>query len=278
MSIPGPPQSEPPRCPGHTSQVSGRTAASRAATGRCRERLPPCPSPGPAARCRPRRACRLSGRPRARRRGRCRSGRRPCARAGGRGCGGPGCGRCPARAASRRRRARARIRARRAVDVDLRAGCCGQAAVSRDVVGMVVRLEHVLDVDAEVAGDPQVLLDVELRVDNGRDASVLVTDEIRRAAEVVVGDLAEDHQWPNLTSGRTRSRAFGSHHAQRPSRRSSTGTSRRRTRSGVQQVRDAEDHAHLLGRQRSREGEREKDRDHDARRLRRSRGPSGPGR
>ena len=45
----------------------------------------------------------------------------------------------------------------------------------------------------EVAGEAQVLVDLDLRVDDGGDARVLVTDEVGRAAEVVVDELAEDH-------------------------------------------------------------------------------------
>ena len=80
-----------------------------------------------------------------------------------------------------------------AVDVDRRAGGRREPAVARDVVGVVVRLEDVLDAHAEVARQPQVLVDVELRVDHGRDARVLVADQVARAAEVVVDELAEDH-------------------------------------------------------------------------------------
>jgi hypothetical protein len=80
-----------------------------------------------------------------------------------------------------------------AVDVDRRAGRRGEPAVARDVVGVVVRLEDVVDPHAHVAREREVLLDVELRVDDRRDAHVLVADQIRRAAEVVVRDLAEDH-------------------------------------------------------------------------------------
>ena len=80
-----------------------------------------------------------------------------------------------------------------AVDVDRRAGRGGEPAVARDVVGVVVGLEHVLDAHAQVAREAQVLVDLEARVDDGRDAGVLVADQVGRAAEVVVGDLAEDH-------------------------------------------------------------------------------------
>ena len=65
--------------------------------------------------------------------------------------------------------------------------------MARDVVGVRVGLEHVLDPHAEVAGEREVLLDVELRVDDRGDAGVLVADQVGGAAEVVVGHLAEEH-------------------------------------------------------------------------------------
>ena len=46
---------------------------------------------------------------------------------------------------------------------------------------------------AHVAREREVLVDLEARVDDRRDARVLVADQVGRAAEVVVGDLAEDH-------------------------------------------------------------------------------------
>ena len=80
-----------------------------------------------------------------------------------------------------------------AVDVDRRAGRGRQPPVAGHVVGVVVRLEDVLDVDAEVAREVQVLLDLELGIDHRHDTRLLVADEVGRAPEVVVGDLAEDH-------------------------------------------------------------------------------------
>ena len=80
-----------------------------------------------------------------------------------------------------------------AVDVDGRAGGGDEAAVAGDVVGVVVGLQDVLDAHAEVAREAQVLVDVELGVDDRGDAGVLVADEVAGAAEVVVGELAEDH-------------------------------------------------------------------------------------
>ncbi len=80
-----------------------------------------------------------------------------------------------------------------AVDVDRRAGRRREPAVARHVIGVRVRLEHVLDAHAEVARERQVLLDVELGVDDRGDAGVLVADQVGRAAEVVVGHLAKQH-------------------------------------------------------------------------------------
>ena len=82
---------------------------------------------------------------------------------------------------------------RGAVDVDGRAGRGGQAAVPGHVVGVVVGLEDVLDAHAHVARQLEVLVDLEARIDHGRHAGVLVADQVGRAAEIVVGDLAEDH-------------------------------------------------------------------------------------
>ena len=72
--------------------------------------------------------------------------------------------------------------------------------VAGHVVGVVVRLEHVLDAHAQVAGEPQVLVDVQPRVDHRRHAGVLVADQVARAAEVVVGELAEDHGSPIIAT------------------------------------------------------------------------------
>ena len=80
-----------------------------------------------------------------------------------------------------------------AVDVDDGAGGRGQAPVPRDVIRVIVRLEDVLDPHAEVAGDAQVFVDVQPRIDHGGHARVLVADQVARTAEVVVDELPEDH-------------------------------------------------------------------------------------
>ena len=82
---------------------------------------------------------------------------------------------------------------RQRVDVDDRAGRGREPAVAGHVVGVVVGLEDVLDRDAQIAREPQVLADLQPRVDDRRDARVLVADQVGRAAEILVRDLAEDH-------------------------------------------------------------------------------------
>ena len=99
-----------------------------------------------------------------------------------------------------------------AVDVDRRARGGGEAPVTGDVVGVGVGLEHVLDVHARVARQPEVLVDVQSRVDDRGDAGVLVADQVAGAAEVVVGGLAEVmpgfsfHSTPRSRSERMRTR------------------------------------------------------------------------
>ncbi len=78
--------------------------------------------------------------------------------------------------------------------MDARAGRGDQPPVPGDVVGVVVRLQHVLDADAAVAGELEVLVDLEARIDDRGDAGALVTDQVGGAAEVVVGDLLEEHR------------------------------------------------------------------------------------
>jgi hypothetical protein len=62
------------------------------------------------------------------------------------------------------------MRRREPIDVDRRAGGGRQAAVPRDVVGVVVRLEHVADLDAETARELEVRLDLEAGIDDRGDA------------------------------------------------------------------------------------------------------------
>jgi len=85
-------------------------------------------------------------------------------------------------------------RAGLAVDVDGRPGGGGEATVARDMVGVVVGLEDVLDAHAHVAREFKVVVDLEARVDDGGHARLLVADQVGGAAQVVVSDLAEDHR------------------------------------------------------------------------------------
>src|SRR4051812_20133481 len=79
------------------------------------------------------------------------------------------------------------------VHVDGRAGGRREPAVPGHVVRVVGGLEDVLDVDTEEAREPQVLVDVEPRVDDRGDSGVLITDEVAGTAEVFVDQLTEDH-------------------------------------------------------------------------------------
>ena len=50
--------------------------------------------------------------------------------------------------------------------------------MSRDEVGVQMREEHVRDSKAVLSGERQVLIDVALRIDNGRRPGLLVADEV----------------------------------------------------------------------------------------------------
>ncbi len=69
--------------------------------------------------------------------------------------------------------------------------------MARDVVGVVVGLEHVLDSNPVQTGKVEVWLDVPLRVDDGGDPLADVPDEVRGAPEILVNDLPEQHRYPN---------------------------------------------------------------------------------
>jgi hypothetical protein len=96
------------------------------------------------------------------------------------------------------------------VDVDAGSGGGHQAPVTGHVIGVVVGLEDVLDVDAEVAGELQIRVYVELGVDDRRNSGVLVADQVAGAAEVLVDELPEDHLLTLRPGGRGVNRArFG---------------------------------------------------------------------
>ncbi len=86
------------------------------------------------------------------------------------------------------------VRVDQTMDVDHGAGRRSEAAMAGDVIGVVVGLEDVGDAHVQVARQLEVLLDLEARVDDGRDAGLVVADEVRGAAEVVVNYLSKDHR------------------------------------------------------------------------------------
>jgi len=68
-----------------------------------------------------------------------------------------------------------------------------KAAVSGDVIGVGVRLEHADEPDAMPDALIQIRFDRVGRIDDDRDAGMLVADEIGRTAEVVGDELLEQH-------------------------------------------------------------------------------------
>ena len=71
----------------------------------------------------------------------------------------------------------------------------------RDVVGVRVRLDRAHDADAAAVSLLEVLLDRERGIDHDRGPGVLVADEVRRAAQVLVDELREDHSALTASSG-----------------------------------------------------------------------------
>ena len=195
MSMPGPPHIEPPRWPGHSSTSAGSVSRR----SRSERKMPRAPSAFSIARSG--RATSLTNRlsPVSTAHGSLAAAgvdqrERACAPGGGRACAGRGSASAPSANSSPSSNGSCSYVGRGvAVDVDRRARGRRQAAVAGHVVGVVVGLEDVLDAQAHVAGQLEVLVDLEARVDDRGDARLLVADEVGRAAEVVVGDLAEDH-------------------------------------------------------------------------------------
>ena len=54
-----------------------------------------------------------------------------------------------------------------------------------DEVGVEVRQEDVRDAQAVLRGEREVLIDVALRIDDGRECRLLVADEIRRVRQAI---------------------------------------------------------------------------------------------
>src|SRR3954454_7035987 len=178
-SIPGPPHIEPPRWPGHTS-VSGASASRRS----CSEwKIPRAPSSLSTARSGRAMSPTNSVSPVSTAQG---SSERAVSMSANAVCSGRWPGVCSARTFSAPSpssqpssngswsysgpasewmwtgaavAATKRARAGDGMDVDGRAGGGDEAAVAGDVVSVVVGFEDVLDADAEVAGEPQVLVD-----------------------------------------------------------------------------------------------------------------------
>ena len=61
-------------------------------------------------------------------------------------------------------------------------------------VRVEVREKDVRDAEMMIRSERQVLIDVTLRIDDGRRPRVLVPDEIRRMREAIQIELFEDHR------------------------------------------------------------------------------------
>ena len=84
-------------------------------------------------------------------------------------------------------------------DVDRRSGRRLKATAPGQMIGMVVRLQDVLDLEPVLVGEREVVLDLPLRVDDSCLAAV--GDDVGRAAKIVVQDLTEEH-WKHLSRSR----------------------------------------------------------------------------
>ena len=60
-------------------------------------------------------------------------------------------------------------------------------------IGVQMRQEHVGNAEAMLVGKREVSLDVALRVDDGGDVRVRVTDQVRRMGQTVEIELLENH-------------------------------------------------------------------------------------
>ena len=77
-------------------------------------------------------------------------------------------------------------------EVDRGAGAVAELEMAGHEVGVEVREEHMADPAAEPLGVLEVLLDVPLRVDDGRLATLLIGDQIRGVGEAAEVVLLED--------------------------------------------------------------------------------------
>ena len=85
-------------------------------------------------------------------------------------------------------------RARGAVDADREAVLESEATVTRDVIGMGVRLEHAHEGDLVPSRGLEIRLDRIGWIDDDCRSRLLVADQVRSAPEVVVDELPEQHR------------------------------------------------------------------------------------
>ena len=85
------------------------------------------------------------------------------------------------------------FRLRRGAEIDRRADAIAQLEMSGDEVGVQVRQDDVRDAQPVLGGEGDVLIDVALRIDDGRGAGRLVADEVRRVRQAIEIELMQDH-------------------------------------------------------------------------------------
>ena len=78
--------------------------------------------------------------------------------------------------------------------VDRRAGTIAQLEMTRDEVGVQVGQQDVFDREAVLRRKGEVLVDIPLGIDDGRDMGELVTDQVRRVGEAPEIELLENHE------------------------------------------------------------------------------------
>jgi hypothetical protein len=85
------------------------------------------------------------------------------------------------------------FRDRAAAKADRGACPIPQLEMTSDEIRVEMREEDVRDAETPLRSERQVLIDVTLRIDDGRRAGRLVGDEIRRVGQAVQVELPEDH-------------------------------------------------------------------------------------
>jgi len=76
---------------------------------------------------------------------------------------------------------------------DGRANAVAQLEVARNEVGVKMRQEHINNAQVVLRCECQILIDVTLRVDNGRDTTLLVGNDVGGVREAVQVELLENH-------------------------------------------------------------------------------------